>query len=293
MKGIILAGGSGTRLSPLTVSVNKQLLPVFDKPIIYYPLSVLMLLGIKEILIICSPDGLPQFKKLLRTGEQWGIKLSYCIQEKPSGLPEAFILGEEFIGDESVCLILGDNIFFGHDLLKTIYPGNHEHFAYIFGYEVSDPERYGVVEFDNYWMIRSLEEKPKKPKSKYAIPGLYFFPNKEVSQIAKTLTPSARGETEILDLLKVYLAKKHLLLGIIGRGIAWLDVGTHEALLDAGNFIASIQKRQGTMVACLEEIAHKKEYITTEELKKTVEDMPKNNYSEYLIKYIEGIDGHR
>ena len=286
MKGIILAGGSGTRLYPLTKATSKQLLAIYDKPMIYYPLSVLMLAGIKEILIISTPTDLPRFKELLGTGEDLGMKFQYKVQPSPDGLAQAFILGEEFIGDDDVCLVLGDNIFYGHgfvDLLKkarTNVEKNKK--ATVFGYYVNDPQRYGVVDFDNAGNALTIEEKPAKPKSNYAVIGLYFYPN-SVVDIAKTITPSDRGELEITTVNQKYLEGNCLKVELMGRGYAWLDTGTHESLLEASNFIQTIEHRQGLKVACIEEIAYEMGYISKEQLLQLAEPLKKNNYGKYLI----------
>ena len=282
MKGIILAGGSGTRLYPLTVAISKQIIPVYDKPMIYYPLSVLMLSNIRDILIISTPRDLPTFQELLGDGNQLGINIQYKIQEKPNGLAEAFILGEEFIGESSVALILGDNIFYGHGLSKilqeasTLVEGGK-----IFGYPVKDPRSYGVVEFDKNGIAVSLEEKPEFPKSEYAIPGLYFYDNKVVEK-AKKLKPSIRGELEITDLNRIYLKEGNLTVSNLGRGMAWLDTGTHDSLLEASNFVEAIQKRQGFYIACIEEIAYKKGWINDNQLKELIIPLKKTKYGEYL-----------
>ena len=286
MKGIILAGGSGTRLYPITKGVSKQLLPVYDKPMIYYPLSVLMLAGIKEILIISTPKDLPNFEKLLGSGEDLGIKLNYKIQPSPDGLAQAFIIGEEFIGDDDVCLVLGDNIFYGHgltDMLKAARENiDIEKKATVFGYYVNDPERYGVAEFDFEGNVTSIEEKPEEPKSNYAVVGLYFYTN-DVVRIAKSIKPSHRGELEITTVNQEYLKKKKLKVQLMGRGFAWLDTGTHDSLMEAGQFIETIEKRQGLKVACLEEIAYFMKYIDKNQLKKLAVPLKKNGYGQYLL----------
>lgn len=284
MKGIILAGGSGTRLYPITKSISKQLVPIYNKPMIYYPLSVLMLANIKEILIITTPEDKDMFVRLLGDGSQWGVSLTYAIQPSPDGLAQAFLIGEEFIGNDSACLILGDNIFFGHDLSIVLEASSKiTQGAAVFGYYVNDPERYGVVEFDKQKKAISLEEKPEQPKSNYAVTGLYFYDNTVVEK-AKSLKPSKRGELEITDLNKLYLQEETLEVKVLGRGIAWLDTGTHDSLLDASTFIAAIENRQGLMVACLEEIAYMKKYITKEQLISLAEPLKKNGYGEYLLK---------
>ncbi|HIP46027.1 MAG TPA: glucose-1-phosphate thymidylyltransferase [Campylobacterales bacterium] len=287
MKGIILAGGSGTRLYPLTQEVIKQLLPVYDKPMIYYPLSVLMLAGIQEILIISTPEVLPRFQSLFGDGSHLGIKLSYKEQPTPDGLAQAFILGEEFIGDDDVCLILGDNIYHGHGLPELLKRSHEivqkEKKSVIFGYYVTDPERYGVAEFDEDGKVISIEEKPENPKSHYAVTGLYFYTN-DVVQISKNIKPSARGELEITDVNKVYLEKNALNVELMGRGFAWLDTGTHESLLEASNFIQTIENRQGLKVACLEEIAYEMGYIGKEDLIKLAQPLKKNQYGQYLLR---------
>jgi len=289
MKGIILAGGHGTRLYPLTMAISKQLLPVYDKPMIYYPLSMLMLANIRDILVISDPVQLPSFQRLLGTGRQWGINFSYTEQPEPRGLAEAFILGKEFVGDQPVCLILGDNIFFGHDLPKDLVAASElVDGAQIFAYEVNDPERYGVVEFDENFIAKSLEEKPKSPKSNFAVPGLYFYDN-NVVEYAESLTPSARGELEITDLNRIYLKSGKLKVGLMGRGVAWLDAGQPTALLQAAQFVQAIEERQGMMVSCLEEIAYRRGFITLEELMVLVEHMGDNHYKRYLKRIISSI----
>jgi glucose-1-phosphate thymidylyltransferase len=283
MKGIILAGGSGTRLYPLTKSISKQLLPIYDKPMIFYPLSVLMLAGIRDILIISTPEDTPRFEQLLGNGTDLGLKISYAVQASPDGLAQAFIIGEEFIGNESVALVLGDNIFYGQGfsgLLEKIVVQNKG--ATIFGYPVKDPQRFGIVNFDANRRILSIEEKPVHPKSNYAITGLYFYDN-EVVEIAKTIKPSSRGELEITDINKVYLERGKLNLELFGRGFAWLDTGTHKTLLEASQFIETIEQRQGLKVACLEEISFRKGYINKEQLLSLAEPLKKNEYGAYLI----------
>ena len=284
MKGIVLAGGSGTRLYPVTKSISKQIIPVYDKPMIYYPLSVLMLAGIKEILIISTPQDIHLYENLLGTGEDLGIKLVYAIQPSPDGLAQAFIIGEEFIGDDKVCMVLGDNIFYGFDFTRTLREAAElEDGAVVFGYYVNDPERYGVAEFDASGKVLSLEEKPAQPKSNYAVTGLYFYSN-DVIKKSIGLKPSKRGELEITDLNRLYLEEGRLSLKMMGRGMAWLDTGTHDSLLEASNFIATIENRQGLKIACLEEIAFRNGYITKEQLLKLAEPLKKNHYGEYLIK---------
>lgn len=288
MKGIILAGGSGTRLYPLTKTISKQIIPVYDKPMIYYPLSVLMLAGISEILIISTPRDLPIFQELLGNGEQIGLSLSYAVQEKPRGLAEAFIIGEKFIGNDRVALVLGDNIFYGQDfttILKRVV--EREEGATVFGYYVKNPEDYGVAEFDEEMNVISIEEKPKNPKSNYAIPGLYFY-DKDVVEIAKTITPSARGELEITSINNEYLKSGKLKVKLLGRGFAWLDTGNPDALIEAANYIATIQKRQGLYVSCIEEIAYKRGFIDSEQLKKVAQGLLKTPYGEYLMDIAEG-----
>lgn len=287
MKGIILAGGSGTRLYPLTKSVSKQMMAIYDKPMIYYPLSVLMLAGINEILVISTPHDLPNFRNLLGNGDDFGIKLEYAEQPSPDGLAQAFIIGEEFIGNDDVCLILGDNIFYGHgltDLLKTAVKNvTADKKATVFGYYVQDPERYGVAEFDAAGTVISIEEKPADPKSNYAVVGLYFYPN-SVVEIAKSIKPSDRGELEITTVNQEYLHDKSLKVELMGRGYAWLDTGTHESLLEASNYIQTIEKRQGLKVACLEEIAYEMGYITKEKLVELATPLKKNEYGQYLLR---------
>ena len=283
MKGIVLAGGSGTRLYPITQAISKQIIPVYDKPMIYYPLSVLMLAGIREILIISTPKDIHLYQDLLGDGKQLGLDISYVEQPSPDGLAQAFILGEEFIGNDSVCLVLGDNIFYGHSFGDLVLDAaNIEDGAIVFGYYVKDPERYGVAEFDNDGKVLSLEEKPLKPKSNYAVTGLYFYSN-DVVEKAKSLKPSARGEYEITDLNKLYLEEKRLNVKLLGRGFAWLDTGTHESLLDASNYVATVEKRQGLKVSCIEEIAFKRGFINAEQLSILAEPMKKNQYGQYLL----------
>jgi glucose-1-phosphate thymidylyltransferase len=284
MKGIILAGGSGTRLYPITKSISKQIIPVYDKPMIYYPLSVLMLAGIREILIISTPQDIGLYQDLLGDGSQFGIHLEYAIQPSPDGLAQAFIIGEEFIGDDQVCLILGDNIFYGYNFSQILTEaGTLEDGALVFGYYVNDPERYGVVDFDEKGQVLSIEEKPTQPRSNYAVTGLYFYSN-DVVKKAKSLEPSARGELEITDLNRLYLEENRLKVQLLGRGFAWLDTGTHDSLLQASNFIATIEQRQGLKVSCLEEIAFKKGYISKEQLLDLAEPLMKNQYGQYLHK---------
>lgn len=289
MKGIILAGGSGTRLYPLTKAISKQIMSIYDKPMIYYPLSVLMLAGIREVLIISTPRDLPVFQELLKDGSELGMKFEYKIQEQPNGLAEAFIIGEEFIGSESVALVLGDNIFFGQGFSPVVKKAaNLEKGAEIFGYLVQDPRAYGVVEFDENNNVLSLEEKPEIPKSKFAVPGLYFYDNSVVEK-AKNLKPSKRGELEITDLNKIYMEEKNLRVNLLGRGFAWLDTGTHASLLEASNFIATIQNRQGHYVACIEEIAYRNKWIDKNQLLELAKPLMKTEYGQYLVDISEEV----
>ena len=289
MKGIILAGGSGTRLHPLTLAMSKQMMPVYDKPMIYYPLSTLMMAVINEILIISTPHDLPNFKKLLGDGQEIGLQLRYAAQPSPDGLAQAFIIGEEFIGTDDVCLVLGDNIFYGvgfSGMLQNATKNVAEGKSTVFGYYVNDPERYGVAEFDDHGVVTSIEEKPEKPKSNFAVVGLYFYTN-DVVQIAKNIQPSKRGELEITSVNQTYLQQKTLKVELLGRGFAWLDTGTHDSLMEAGQFIETIEKRQGLKVACLEEIAYRMKYINAEQVRKLAEPLKKNGYGKYLLNLIK------
>jgi len=287
MKGIVLAGGKGTRLYPLTMSVSKQLLPVYDKPMVYYPLSMLFLAGIQDILIISTPDDLPNYQRLLGDGDKWGVNFSYKEQNQPRGLAEAFLLGKDFIGNDTVSLILGDNIFFATGLSNTLQKAARlEKGAVVFAYPVKDPHRYGVVEFDQDYHVLSLEEKPENPRSNYAVPGIYFY-DQQVIDFAENLQPSSRGELEITDINKKYLEKSQLMVEVLGRGVAWLDAGTHESLLQASEFVQAVQERQGLMIACLEEIAYRMNFIDENQLEKLAYDMAQSQYGQYLISFLK------
>ena len=286
MKGIILAGGSGTRLYPTTLVTSKQLLPIYDKPMIYYPLSTLMLAGIRDILIISTPQDTPRFEEILGNGERFGLSISYAIQKRPEGIAQSLVIGEDFIDGDKVCLILGDNVFFGHSFPDTLRrASNFDEGAVIFGYRVRDPQRYGVIEFDEYGKALSIEEKPVRPRSNYAVPGIYFYDSR-APEMAKNLKPSARGELEITDLNVAYLEKGLLRVELIGRGTAWLDTGTPDSLLEASNFIATIERRQGLKIACIEEVAYNMGFITNDELRLLAEDIPNGAYRDYLLTLI-------
>ena len=293
MKGIILAGGSGTRLYPVTKAMSKQMVPIYDKPMIYYPMSVLMLAGIKDILIISTPRDIVNFKELFRDGSDLGLNIDYAIQENPNGLAEAFIIGEKFIGDDSVAMILGDNIFYGQSFSQTLNRASElEKGAYVFGYYVQNPTAFGVVEFDEEGKVISLEEKPEKPKSKYAVPGLYFYDNSVVEK-AKKLKPSPRGELEITDLNKLYMEEETLKVQLLGRGMAWLDTGTHTSMLQASNFVEAIQTTQGTYIACLEEISYRQGWINAEQVLELAKPLMKTGYGKYLVDIVEEVEGRR